>query len=103
MSNKEKIWLVVSQIPKGKVASYGQIAQLAQLPGYARFVGTTMKNLPKDSTLPWHRVANSASKISFPNDSKEYLKQKALLEAEGVVFVNGKFSRRKFGWLYNGE
>ena len=103
MNNQEKIWLVVNQIPKGKVASYGQVAKLAQLPGYARFVGTTMKNLPKDSKLPWHRVANSAGKLSFPLDSAEYLKQKTLLEAEGVVFVNGRFSRSKFGWLYNDE
>jgi methylated-DNA-protein-cysteine methyltransferase related protein len=103
MDNKEKIWLVVNQIPKGKVASYGQIAKLAQLPGYARFVGTTMKNLPSDSKLPWHRVANSAGKLSFPKDSSKYLQQKSLLEAEGVVFVNGKFSRARFGWLYNDE
>jgi methylated-DNA-protein-cysteine methyltransferase-like protein len=103
VNNQEKIWLVVSQIPKGKVASYGQVAKLAQLPGYARFVGTTMKNLPKDSKLPWHRVANTAGKISFPTDSTEYLKQKSLLESEGVVFLNGRFSRRKYGWLYNEE
>lgn len=103
MNNKEKIWQVVYQIPKGKVASYGQIAMLAQLPGYARFVGTTLKNLPEDSKLPWHRVANSAGKISFPKVSSEYLKQKSLLEAEGVIFVNGKYSRRQFGWLYSEE
>jgi methylated-DNA-protein-cysteine methyltransferase-like protein len=103
VNNQEKIWLVVSQIPQGKVASYGQVAKLAQLPGYARFVGATMKKLPKDSKLPWYRVANSAGKISFPVGSSEYLKQKSLLEAEGIVFVNGKFSRSRFGWLYSEE
>lgn len=101
MTNQEKIWQVVHQIPKGKVASYGQVAKLADLPGYARYVGTTMKKLPKGSKLPWHRVANAAGKLSFPQDSKEYQLQKSRLEAEGVVFINGKFSKKKFGWLYN--
>lgn len=103
MTNSEKIWQIVHQIPTGKVASYGQVAKLAGLPGYARFVGTTMKKLPEDSKLPWHRVANAAGKLSFPLDSKQYHLQKSRLEAEGVVFIKGKFSRAQFGWLYNRE
>lgn len=101
MTNSEKIWQVVHQIPQGKVASYGQVAKLAGLPGYARYVGTTMKKLPKDSKLPWHRVANAAGKLSFPHDSAQYKLQKSRLEAEGVMFINGKFSLSKYGWLYN--
>jgi len=98
LNNKEKIWQVVHQIPSGKVASYGQVARLAGLPGYARYVGYTMKNLPTGTKLPWHRVVNSQRKLSFPRDSNAYQKQKSLLESEGVVFVNGKFSMGKFGW-----
>lgn len=99
MNNDEKIWQVVHQIPKGKVASYGQVAKLAQLPGYARYVGHVMKKLPQGSKLPWHRVANSQGKLSFPTDSSQYQRQKILLEKEGVVFINGRFSLKRFGWL----
>ena len=98
LSNKEKIWQIVYQIPKGKVSSYGQVANLAGLPGYARYVGHVMKNLPKGTKLPWHRVANSQGKLSFEQGSTEYQTQKRRLEAEGVVFVNGRFSLKKYGW-----
>ena len=98
LSNKEKIWQIVYQIPKGRVSSYGQVARLAGLPGYARYVGHVMKNLPAGTKLPWHRVANSQGKLSFPRNSREYQTQKRRLEAEGIVFVNGKFSIKKFGW-----
>ena len=101
-SNKEKIWQIVHQIPKGKVASYGQVAKLAGLPGYARYVGFVMKNLPKGTKLPWFRVANSQGKLSFPRDSKEYQIQKRKLEAEGIIFINGRFSMKKFGWNQDG-
>ncbi len=99
MTNQEKIWLVVNQIPKGKVASYGQVARLAELPGYARYVGYVMKNLPAGTKLPWHRVVNSQGRISFPRNSASYQRQKSLLEDEGVVFVKGKFSMKEYGWL----
>ena len=98
LSNKEKIWQIVHQIPAGKVSSYGQVARLAGLPGYARYVGHVMKNLPDGTKLPWHRVANSQGRLSFPRDSREYQTQKRRLEAEGIVFVNGRFSLKKFGW-----
>ena len=98
LNNKEKIWQIVYQIPRGKVSSYGQVARLAGLPGYARYVGHVMKNLPEGTKLPWHRVANSQGKLSFPQESREYQTQKKRLEAEGVLFVNGRFSLKKFGW-----
>ena len=78
MTNQEKIWQVVHQIPRGKVASYGQVARLAELPGYARYVGYVMKNLPAGTKLPWHRVVNSQGRISFPQSSAQYQRQKSL-------------------------
>ncbi|MGI9251515.1 MAG: MGMT family protein [Pseudohongiellaceae bacterium] len=95
---KQRIWQVVSSIPKGRVASYGQVAKLAGLPGYARYVGYVMKHLPAGSKLPWHRVVSSGGRLSFPRDSKSYQRQKSRLEAEGVVFVNGRFSLKRYGW-----
>lgn len=98
MSKKERIWQVVHQIPKGKVASYGQVAKMADLPGYARYVGYVMKSLPSDSKLPWHRVVNARGRLSFVRDSREYQAQKSKLEAEGVIFVNGQFSLTTYRW-----
>ena len=98
MNKKESIWQVVHNIPRGSVASYGQVARMAGLPGYARYVGHTMKSLPAGTKLPWHRVVNSQGRLSLPNNSPAYQAQKSRLEAEGVVFINGKFSLKKYGW-----
>ena len=97
-NRKERIWHVVSQIPEGKVVSYGQVAKLAELPGYARYVGYVLKNLPKESSLPWYRVVNSRGAISFEQGSSQYLEQKRRLEKEGIVFINGRFSMQRYGW-----
>lgn len=99
MTNQEKIWQVVHSIPAGNVLSYGQVAAMAGLPGYSRYVGYVLKHLPHGSTLPWYRVVNSQGKLSFPRDSVQYQTQKSRLEAEGIVFVNGRFSLKKFGWV----
>ena len=88
----------MNSIPWGSVASYGQVARMAGLPGYARYVGHTMKLLPAGTKLPWHRVVNSQGRLSFPNNSPAYQSQKSRLESEGVVFINGKFSLKKYGW-----
>jgi len=101
MDKQASIWQVVHLIPYGRVASYGQVAKLAQLPGYARFVGHVMKQLPADTKLPWHRVVNSQGKLSFDRGSKQYQRQKNLLESEGVVFIKGRFSLKKFKWNPN--
>ncbi len=96
--NRENIWQVVSQIPKGKVTSYGQVATLAGLPGAARLVGNVLSKLPKGSQLPWHRVINSQGKISFAEGSSRYLRQKERLEAEGIAVNKGKIALPLFGW-----
>lgn len=89
---------VVGSIPKGRVSTYGQIAALAGYPGYARQVGATLKNLPKDTELPWFRVLNAQGRISFPENSKSYLKQKAMLQGEGVEFRGDRISLKEYGW-----
>ncbi|MEQ9023002.1 MAG: MGMT family protein [Pseudomonadales bacterium] len=98
MTNQEKIWQIVYRIPKGKVASYGQVAKLAGLPGYARYVGYVMKSLPSGTKLPWHRVVNSKGAISFKQGTSQYRRQKKLLEDDGVVFIKGRFSLARYGW-----
>jgi methylated-DNA-protein-cysteine methyltransferase related protein len=95
---KETIWQIVAAIPAGNVATYGQIASLAGFPGHARYVGTTLKNLPHDTRLPWHRVVNGKGQLSFPADSQPWHKQKSRLEAEGIVFIGNGFSLKQFQW-----
>ena len=96
--DQEKIWHIVAQIPRGKVASYGQVAELAGLPGRARLVGRTLSNLPAGTRLPWHRVINARGRLSFPFGSDAYALQRRRLEAEGVRFENERISLRKFQW-----
>ncbi|ENX49371.1 MULTISPECIES: MGMT family protein [Acinetobacter] len=90
---------VVALIPYGKVASYGQIAQLAGLPKHARLVGYVLKHLDPESDLPWHRVINAQGKISTSrlNARGENIQQMKLLE-EDVVVVAGKVSLKKYQW-----
>ncbi|HEY8939609.1 MAG TPA: MGMT family protein [Cellvibrio sp.] len=96
--NKAAIYLALMTIPRGKVIAYGQLAQLAGLPGNARLAGKVLSGLPKNTELPWHRVINSQGKISLPEDSPGYKEQKRRLEAEGVVFKNNKISLRIYAY-----
>lgn len=97
----EIIWQIVASIPKGSVATYGQIAKLAGYPNHARYVGTTLKLLPSDTTLPWHRVVNAKGELAFPYDSEQYKTQKSLLEAEGIQFDSTKISLNLYQWQQN--
>ena len=76
---------IIQNIPKGKVASYGQIALMAGNPHGARQVSRILHSMSQKHNLPWHRVINSKFMISLPI-SGGYDEQKALLESEGVVF-----------------
>jgi len=96
----EVIWQIVASIPKGRVATYGQVANMAGYPNHARYVGTTLKQLPKNTTLPWFRVINAKGEISFPINSEAYKKQKELLELEGVMLNNNKISMKRFQWQW---
>jgi methylated-DNA-protein-cysteine methyltransferase-like protein len=97
-SLREEIWQIVAAIPAGNVATYGQVARLAGYPSHARYVGTTLKNLPKVTKLPWYRVVNGKGQLSFPVNSSAWHRQKSCLEAEGVVFIGERFSLAAFRW-----
>ncbi len=103
-----RIWKVVKTIPKGHVATYGQIANLCDLRGHARLIGYALHNLKPNSAcgkepsadasgVPWHRVINSRGTISFPKHTADYKSQKKLLEREGVAFNNDKIDLIKYG------
>ena len=98
-ANRDRIYTTVRRIPRGRVATYGGIAELAGLGGHARQVGYALHDLPEGSDVPWHRVINARGEISprSPGDSHEL--QRLLLEAEGVeISLAGKIDLNRFGW-----
>lgn len=97
-SFQQKIWQILALIPEGRVATYGQVAELAGAPQMARAVGRTLSQLPHDTELPWHRVLNAQGKLSFPVESAPYKEQKNRLEKEGLVFLNGKIRLADYRW-----
>lgn len=93
----QRIWQVVALIPAGQVATYGDVAAQAGLPGAARRVGRALKYLPKNTRIPWYRVVNAQGKISLPDGSASKYTQRERLEAEGVVFkANGSLDLKRY-------
>jgi methylated-DNA-protein-cysteine methyltransferase-like protein len=90
---------IIKKIPKGKVATYGQIAALAGYPGYARQVGYALNSLPEGSDVPWHRVINSKGMVSVRKTGGHENIQRILLEDDGIIFdKNHRVSLKKFQW-----
>lgn len=97
----DQVYLVVQQIPPGKVASYGQIAAILGAPRAARTVGWALASLREsnEDQVPWQRVINSQGRVSIRNLRHGVDEQQALLEAEGVEFdQRGYIDWRRFGW-----
>lgn len=82
----DKVYRLVSLVPTGRVVSYGQVAAWLGEPRAARTVGWALHGLPSGSDVPWHRVINGQGQISNTRYSDGAVRQRDLLEAEGVVF-----------------
>ena len=95
-SPEERIWRVVADIPPGSVASYGQVAELAGIPGGARRVGRCLSRLPAETRLPWHRVVNAAGGISLPGTAGRRQRQRLL--DEGVAFEGDRVNLHRGRW-----
>src|SRR5439155_16723223 len=94
----QRIFAVVRRIPRGRVASYGQVADLAGLDGQARQVGYALHALT-DESVPWHRVVNARGEISERSSGDSHELQRHLLEAEGVEFdVTGRIALEQYLW-----
>lgn len=92
--NYQRIWRTVLCIPAGKVASYGQIADLAGLPGRARLVGKALGYAPADMQLPWYRVLRSDRSLAFAAGSDSARQQRQLLLAEGVLIQRNRVDKK---------
>lgn len=94
-----RIYDVVSRIPRGRVANYGQVAELAGLPRQARLVGYALNVLPPDSDVPWHRVVNAQGRISLRGGGLGHEELQAqMLRREGVRFVAGAVPLDRYRW-----
>ena len=97
MNTFEKIYEVVKSIPKGRVATYGQVAALAGNPHWARVVGYALHVNPEPYIIPCHRVVNREGRLApgFAFGGENV--QRQLLEAEGIVFeADGKIDLEKY-------
>jgi methylated-DNA-protein-cysteine methyltransferase related protein len=90
---------VVRRIPRGRVATYGQVAELAGLPRQPRLVGYVLNALPPDTRLPWHRVVNAKGQVSPRTDGLwgDQI-QAQLLAREGVGLADGRLSLERHRW-----
>ncbi|MFG3451007.1 MGMT family protein [Pseudomonas knackmussii] len=97
-SRRSAVYLVMAQIPAGKVVSYGEVAAMAGLGRAARWVGRLMSQLPEGTSLPWHRVIAAGGRLSLPAGSAAGHEQRMRLRAEGVTIVNDRVDIRRHGW-----
>ena len=95
---EQQLYAWLAQIPRGRVVTYGQLAQLIGRPNGARWVGRQLGRLPRGSTLPWYRVLNASGRSSLPLDKGGSNRQLRLLQREGVLVVGGRVSLQRFRW-----
>lgn len=92
---------VILLIPRGRVASYGEIAARAGLPRRARLVGRVLRDAGAAAKLPWHRVLCADGRLAFLRDSETFLEQVRRLAREGVVVSGNRVDLLQFGWRRN--
>ena len=88
----------IRDIPRGSVASYGQIAEIAGIPRGARQVGYALRQLPPGHDVPWHRVLQATGRIAFEKGSRAYQEQCERLLTEDVPVTGGRVDMRTYRW-----
>lgn len=92
----ERVWQIVLRIPRGRVATYGQISRMIEQRLTPIAIGWALRAVP-DGALPWHRVVNASGSVSTEREHPG--RQRALLEAEGIRFdARGCIDLERFGW-----
>lgn len=100
MTAYDRIYEIVRQIPHGRVATYGQVADLAGYGGQARLVGYALHRVTDTLAVPWHRVVNAKGEISqSPHRQGSDAHQHQLLRQEGIEFDDqGRLSLSQYRW-----
>ena len=93
-----RIYETIRDIPKGSVASYGQVAEIAGIPRGARQVGWALRQLPAGHDVPWHRVITASGRIAFEKGTPSFREQKKRLMADDVAVIAGRVDMRKYRW-----
>jgi methylated-DNA-protein-cysteine methyltransferase related protein len=101
LTDADRIVEAIRRIPRGRVSTYGGVADAAGLPRRARLVGTVLRQTA--ARVPWQRVINASGRISFPVGSEAHGRQRRKLEAEGIVFVGGRVDLNRYGWPQRAE
>ena len=98
-ANYLRMYEVIRRVPEGRVATYGQVAVIAGLPGHARQVGYALHASRAEDELPWQRIVNAKGEVSPRSEPGYEGLQRAMLEAEGVVFNSaGRIDLKRFRW-----
>jgi len=97
-SRCQRIYSVVQAIPSGRVASYADVAALANLPRGARQVGRALRETPADLRLPWHRVLRADGRLAFAVGTEAAAEQTAQLQAEGIPCLRGRVDMARYRW-----
>ncbi|HET7844097.1 MAG TPA: MGMT family protein [Xanthomonadales bacterium] len=93
----QSILATVRRVPRGRVASYGQVAAEAGLKGRARLVGWALRHAPSDDT-PWWRILRADGSLAFPKGSAPFAEQSRRLARERVVVAGGRVDLARHGW-----
>ena len=93
-----RIWDTIRDIPRGSVASYGQVADIAGIPRGARQVGYALRQLPDGHDVPWHRVIQASGRIAFDRNSPQFEEQQKRLLSEDVTVIAGRIDMQKYRW-----
>ncbi len=97
----DKVYDIVSRIPEGSVATYGQIALMTGNPYASRIVGYAMNRAPSDRNLPCHRVVNREGRMAPDSIFGGQELQRDMLEKEGITFLeNGCIDMKKHLWTF---
>ena len=98
IARMQRIWDTVRDIPKGRVASYGQVAEIAGIPRGARQVGYALRHLPDQHNVPWHRVIQASGRLAFDKATPAYVEQTKRLMMDDVAVIAGRVDMQKYRW-----
>ncbi len=90
--------MLLSNIPEGRLVTYGQLAKMMGYPGAARWVGRTLAQLPEATELPWHRVVAAGGRLSLPANTVSGEEQRQRLRSEGVFVEGDRVKLRGYEW-----